>query len=230
MHDGSAIKCADPAAARIEWALRYTGLSDTERTQIESFFVDRGGALREFVFVDPTANLLRWTEDSSKDVWVRDALLQSSELELGARLVNAAQIARSIQQTVAAPGWFRYCFSAFVRSAAPVWVRLALANADGAAETVVEAGPEWRRVFCSGAIEGACGEITCRLELPPGAVVDVHGFQLEPQPAPSAYQKTGGGSAVYLATRFATERLQWTTSGIDDHATVIRLVSRARGL
>jgi hypothetical protein len=230
MPDGTVVKYPVPEAASMEWDLRYTGLSETERASIEDFFIDRGGPLRGFVFVDPTANLLRWTEDFSKAVWVRDALLECSEAEGGTRLVNAAQVSRSIHQTVAAPGWLRYCFSAFVRSATPVGLGLGLANADGSAESAVVAGPEWRRVFCSGAVDGTCEEITCRLELPPGAVVDVRGFQFEPQPAPSAYQRNGGGSAVHPETRFATDRLQWTTRGIDDHATVIRLVSRARGL
>jgi hypothetical protein len=230
--DGSVVKSPDPNAARIHWELRYSGLTDAERSALESFFVLREGRLRTFLFLDPTDNLLRWSEDPGRDVWERDPLLHAAtaedpfeELE-ATRLTNVSQTVQGIEQTVGAPGWFRYSFSVYVRAAEPARVTLALTNGEGTIESHGEARAEWRRLSCSGAIAGSAEEITCRLEVPAGASVDVFGFQLEPQPIPSPYQKTGSRGGVYPKTRFAMDSLEWRTHGMDDHAGVMWLVSR----
>src|ERR1700731_1820777 len=67
--DGSRILLQDTDATAITWNLKYTGLSDTELQGIQRFFESMGGRLRNFTFVDPSDNLLTWSEDFSQPCW-----------------------------------------------------------------------------------------------------------------------------------------------------------------
>ncbi len=48
--DGTLVKLDDPSAASISWMLRYQGLCEAERAQIETLFEDTEGPLRTFRF------------------------------------------------------------------------------------------------------------------------------------------------------------------------------------
>ena len=213
--DNSAIRLADPDARNVQWELRFAALSDAEREALESFFHAAGGPLLAFTFLDPAGNLLRWSEDLSRDVWVADGLLQVAD----GRLVNAAQIEQGIEQRVAVQGWYHYCFSAVVESGA---ARLSVSSADGSLRSEMAAG----RIWCSGSIPGAAEEIRCRIELEAGAVADIRELLLQAQPMPGSYRATAGASGVYTQTRFLDERLQFAAQGPDLHSTTVRLISR----
>src|SRR5664279_3315904 len=67
--DGSSVKLADPGAETVEWQLNYTGLSDAELADLQQFCLAAEGSLNSFSFVDPTANLLAWSNDLNNAVW-----------------------------------------------------------------------------------------------------------------------------------------------------------------
>jgi hypothetical protein len=234
--DGMRLKLDDPAAAGMFWTLRYEGLTDAERTAIEDLFGSAEGRLQTFMFLDPSSNLLRWSEDLEKPVWNADGMLQvTSQVpdgvgsERASRLTNTGQVFQGIQQKIDAPGWYRYCFSVTARASAACMARMILTNADGTAVSEYAVGPSWTRYACSGAIEGEAEDITCRFETAAGAAVEVFGFQLEAQPNSSAYRVTGTQSGVYPKTRFFEDEILFVANGIDDHAAIVRLYSALGG-
>src|SRR5580704_12020987 len=73
---GFTIRMADTGAQKVQWQLRYSSLTDAERSSIESLFESSEGQLNTFTFLDPTDNLLMWSEDWTQTVWTVDPLLQ----------------------------------------------------------------------------------------------------------------------------------------------------------
>jgi len=74
--DGRLRAYYDGTAGRVGWLLRYEGLTDAERGAIDELFTECEGRLRDFVFPDPAANLLHWSEDYSPSFWTVDPPLQ----------------------------------------------------------------------------------------------------------------------------------------------------------
>src|SRR5271170_7124501 len=72
---GFTIRMTDTGAQKAQWRLRYASLTDGERGSIESLFEAAEGQLNTFTFLDPTDNLLMWSEDWTQPVWVADPLL-----------------------------------------------------------------------------------------------------------------------------------------------------------
>ena len=73
---GSVVLMARVTPARMLWKLRYTGLSESEWGALQSLFTAVQGRLGNFTFVDPTDNLLSWSEDFTAASWTVDPLLQ----------------------------------------------------------------------------------------------------------------------------------------------------------
>ena len=73
---GDTIRMADPNYEIKRWQLQYSGLTDGEWASIEQLFEATEGRLATFTFLDPTDNLLMWSEDWTKTVWTADPLLQ----------------------------------------------------------------------------------------------------------------------------------------------------------
>jgi hypothetical protein len=220
--DGGSVKLADSDANSVSWELSYSGLTDTERARMEEFFLETDGPLKTFVFPDPTGNLLRWSEDLSKNVWEKDGLLQVETLEEGIRVVNGAQVAQGWQQTVATPA-AHYCFSSVARSETITKVTVKL----GGLTNTLAIGPEWTQISCSGLVPGESEETVCRIEIEAGAAIEFIGFQLEAQPQPSAYKRTTEYCGLYERARFADDELYFRADGVDDHAVTIRLIAQS---
>src|SRR5215831_4302471 len=113
--DGRAIKLADPAGETTEWRLEYSELSDEEAAQLWDFFVEAEGSLNDFLFVDPTANLLDQSGKLDDAVWAKDPMLHAGGSESGWMLTNTGAGAQRITQTIGAPAGFVYCFSVYAR-------------------------------------------------------------------------------------------------------------------
>ncbi len=137
---GAIERLGDPAAQMQSWKLRFEGLSDGEWKAIADLHAAAAGRLRTFTFLDPAANLLRWSESLANDVWARDALLTiamvAGEGDAVHRLVNAAQVEQSIGQTLPAPAGLAYAFSFEVRTAE----RIRLAAERSASAAVLRTG------------------------------------------------------------------------------------------
>ena len=196
--DGRTVRLADPGAEITSWKLQYVDLIDEEAAALRDFFEACEGTLRSFTFLDPTANLLAWSETLSEPVWTRGPLLAVADDiadpqggTRASRLTNGGGGAQSITQTLAAPAEYLYCFSVYVRTAATVAVTILGCGDRGERE----ATNQWARISHT-----ASGEATFGLELPAGAEVDVFGFQVEPQPSPSGYKPSTTGG-VYEGAR-----------------------------
>src|SRR6202451_210016 len=120
---GFTIRMADTGYQKVQWRLVYADLTDGERSALESLFEASEGQLNTFTFLDPTDNLLMWSEDWTQSVWTADPLLQISggvQDPLGGsdamQLTNTAQTTQQIVQNTNGPSSFVYCYSVYVRS------------------------------------------------------------------------------------------------------------------
>ncbi len=220
--DGSVVKLADPAGAITEWTLSYSGLSDEELASLEEFFSAAEGTLNGFTFLDPTANLLAWSDQLDNSVWQRDPLLELAgnvpDPTGGTRawhLVNRGMGEQGIVQTLSAPGGYLYCLSAYVRTGgAPIAVTLIC----GGSRFQRSVSSEWSRISIS-----QNGTASFGLIIPAGAAVEVFGIQAEPQLTPSAY-RPGTTGGVYEDARLGDDRLEVVTTGVNEHSCTVNII------
>src|SRR3954470_1105302 len=118
--DGRSIKWADPAGEVTEWALHYSELSDDEASTLQKFFLAAEGTLQQFTFLDPTANLLAWSDKLEESVWLKGPLLTAR----AGRLNNAGSGSQTISQSIAGPEGYLYCFSASMSAPEPTTVTM----------------------------------------------------------------------------------------------------------
>ena len=126
-------------------------------------------------------------------------------------------------QTLRVPGNFQYCLSVWARSVGRV-ERDAVAV--GATKTLRGLASS----SGSGCARGESGSaehdsVTFGAQLAAGASVDLFGMQVEAQPAPSDYKKTGARGGVYSKARFAADQLTVTAQGTDVYDAVIQIVN-----
>jgi hypothetical protein len=232
--DSRTVKLEDAGANSLQWDLSYSGLSAPEWSAIEALFQASEGRLQRFVFLDPTDNLLRWSETLTSGVWQKDALLQLSAgvsdpagSTRATRVTNAGPVSEELSQSVEAAGWFQYCFSVYARCASGGAVTLTRRTADGEDSRAQVLGPQWQRLVNSGQIPGTPAAIEFAIRIPAGMIVDLYGLQAEAQPQPSAYKKTTSQGGVYPATRFAEDSLRSVAAGLNDYSVEVKLTSRA---
>lgn len=210
--NGSRVAYRDDAGGVVEWRLSYHNLSDAELAALQAFHAAAEGSLNGFTFVDPTANLLAWSEDLNNAAWSRDAMLTAAAGTACWYLTNSGAAPQSIAQTLSAPDQYLYCFSVLVRSDQATAVSLSI---DGARQTF-PVGNTWTRVWM--ARQGA----TFGIEIPASASIDVSGPQVEAQPAPSQYKiSTTGG--VYENARLRDDAFCFTTMDLNRHSTTVNI-------
>jgi hypothetical protein len=209
--DGRSVKWADPAGETTEWGLHYSELSDDEAKALQDFFLAVEGTLQEFTFLDPTANLLAWSDKLDESVWLKGPLLTVS----GGRLTNTGGGPQTLSQSIAGPAGYLYCFSAYVSAAEAIPVTMFAGSA------VVEsvATSEWRRLRMTAAVD----DPTFGLEIPAGACVDVRGLQVEAQPGASAEQTSARGG-VYVGARLRDDALTIEATGVNRNSCTVNIV------
>lgn len=225
--DGSSIKLADPNGEITQWQLPYTDLSDGELSALEDFFAAAEGTLNSFTFLDPIGNLLAWSGKLDNSVWAPGPLLAAAG-GIGDpfggtqawRLTNSGAAAQNITQTLAAPGGYLYCLSAYVRSTQVLPVTLLIGNGR-ATRTAVN---QWTRVAFAFSGDSTWSSISFGLELPAGSILDVFGLQVEPQGAASAYKATTTGG-VFEGARLVDDVLAVTTTGVNRHSCTVKILN-----
>ena len=232
--DGSDVRLADVGATTVEWHLPYSGLTQDEWQALIGLFQQTEGRLQTFSFFDPADNLLRYSGTLDNTIWVKDPLLQplAGIIDpLGQtdawQLTNAGSAPQALSQTIEIPGSYVCCFSAYARSSSPVQITMTRTDSDAGISSLQEIGPDWRRLQLSGSVGGAATSGTYSISLPPGAVVDVFGLQVEAQPQPSDYKRTYSNCGVYPATRFAEDSLTTKAVAINNYSVNISLTSRS---
>lgn len=203
------------------WRLEYTDVSDEEAKTLAEFYEACGGSWQCFSFADPMANLVAWSEDLTKPVWLRSAgvTVERSGGESGPAeflIINqGATRGRIWQELDLAPG-SAVCFSCEIQGQAATLL------AGGAMETVAGGGL-WRRVFVAGTSSGGLQGVGIELEA--GASVRVRSLQAEVQIAPSEYQPTREMGGVFPRTRFSQDGLRITATAPDRNQVRIVLES-----
>jgi hypothetical protein len=209
--DGRTVRMPDPAGEVTEWQLRYSELSDEEIDVLQGFFLAVEGTLQEFTFLDPTANLLAWSDRLEEPVWLKGPLLTVS----GGRLTNQGAGPQTISQTIAGPAGYLYCFSAYLRAAEPTMAGI-FAGSQAAEHEIT---PEWRRIRLTATVD----DPTFGLEIPANGCVDVRGMQIEAQATASCEQiSTRGG--VYEGARLRDDTLAIETTGVNRHSCTVNIV------
>jgi hypothetical protein len=228
--DGSEIVVQDVDFEQRRWTLEYDQLSDAEWQAIENLFVEVSGRLGSFLFLEPGANLVSWSELSSESVWLTDAgvsVLENQPDPLGGtlatRLTNSGATG-SFRQSLNIPASCRYAGSVWARTAdSGVELRV---DDDGpnAARAVIDSNNVWKRYEARYDQASASAFTVLRIEIPSGAQVEIFGPQLEAQPAASAYKATGQQAGVYPAARFDQDALADRAEGVGLHSGVIRIL------
>jgi hypothetical protein len=224
--DSRAVKLPDSVGGRTEWTLEYAGLNDAEAQSLRDFFDLTEGTLETFTFLDPTANLLAWSDHLDDDVWTAAPLLAlTPEIAdprggtKGWRLSNPAGGAQSITQTLQVPGTFTYCVSLYARSETPVTANLLLDT--GRMPCRIAGG--WGRAVFSGTGTADAEAVLFGFEVPAGATIDVFGMQVEAQPGASPYHPSIVGG-VYPDARFRDDVLAMTAVSLGQHACTVNII------
>lgn len=172
-------------------------LSNAELVTVEAFFVAHHGPYEGFIFLDPSDNLLKWSESFQQAAWEKTE--PSFFQMVGTRITNTSGSPNVLKQAVpveavelAASVWLK-------DTSAPVTLRLT-----GAAERVVEAGEDWTRYTLAGTPGSPSG---FEIEFPAGASVDVTGAQLVTGRAAGVYCRTGAVSGYHPNSHFESQEL-----------------------
>jgi hypothetical protein len=228
MENGGRFLLPDRSAGQIDWQLSFQELTDAESDRLSDFFVAAQGQFGSFLFIDPMANLLGWSADLGQPDWQSGLLTVASGAAdpLGgmqaSSLTNRSAGTQTLQQTLAVPGDYVGCFSAWVRSNAAGVVTLAR---DGNAATS-RVGPAWKRLFISGTGTSGAHQSTFAISVDAGQTIDVWGLQAEAQPYPSVYKATGADLGIYEETYFGNDELRITSTGVGLSSCEINLTSR----
>jgi hypothetical protein len=207
-------------------------LTDAEQAAMEQLFEAAEGRLQTFTFLDPTANLLMWSEDWTKQAWARDPLLQ---LAAGGtdpfggngamQITNTAQTVQEVVQSLSGASWFQYCFSVYLRCDSPSTIQLVQSTSGEVARIAIAVGSAWTRFVKSGSLDAQHDGISFGVELPAGVRINAFGAQVEAQMAPGAYKKTTDHTGVYAKTRFESDSLPITTDAPNQNSCTVNLVS-----
>lgn len=226
--DGRLVQFQDWTAAQTAWRIEYEDLSTAEWEAIRGLHEEMRGRLRTFVFFDPSSNLLAWSEEFERVVWVKDPFLgvtNGVSDPLGgtnARLLtNSSVTNQRIMQRVAIPSSYVTAFSVWLRSDSPQMATLFRATE----HKEIRISADWRRVELSGPGGGASSETDFGVEIPGGATVTAFGAQLDAQPVPSDYKRSEDRSGIFPKTRFASDRLECWSEGPGRYRAVVTLES-----
>lgn len=230
--DGRLRAYYDGTAGRVGWLLRYEGLTDAERGAIDDLFTECEGRLQDFVFLDPAANLLHWSEDYGESFWTVDPLLlreTATDDPWGTTratlLANSGGAPQRIAQTITSSGTLQYCLSAYAGGAGQTF-RLRIDSGGVVVEREFVSTSEWTRYQVSAKPGSNAETVTFSLSLNPGHSLKVTGLQTDAQLAPGGYRKTTSRSGLYLNARFAQDELAWTQQAPNNNAAEIRIESR----
>ena len=224
--DGSSVKLGDSGGASTEWQLNYAGLSDAELAAMEQFFQAAEGSLNGFTFVDPTANLLAWSEVLNDSAWAADPLLtlQSGVSDPlgganGWQLTNAGGGKQGLTQTLNAPVAYRYCLSVYVRAVQATSATLTV----GTSQVACPVGTAWTRISAVGTGAATGASIPIGIAIPASSTVDVFGPQAEAQGTASHYQTSTTGG-IYENARFRDDVLSVTTQAANRNSVTVNIL------
>ncbi len=224
--DGSTIKLADAAGVTTEWNLTYADLSDEEAATLQAFFAAAEGTLNGFTFLDPAGNLLAWSGQLGDEVWQKGPLLSATGGATDPRggtgawtIVNSGTAGQSIMQTLAAPGAYQYCLTAYVRADVATSAQMSI----GTIRREYSVTPSWSRIAMQSSQDAEATSMRFGIEVNAMGVVEVFGIQVEAQPWPSGYKRTSRGG-VYENAHMREDVLAIAKTGVNRHSCSVNIL------
>lgn len=223
---GRVHRSSDTAARLVVWDLVYSDLTAAEAQTLSNFFESTEGRLKGFVFVDPMANLLGWSEELDHAAWLKGPMLGvttgASDPFGGtaaSHLSNGGLGDQSLMQALPVVPGARYCVSAWVRCGvdSQVWLTA------GGQRKAVRGGAEWIRETFSVTPQGE--PLMFGITLGTSAAASVYGMQVEAQVGASDYKRNPGPGGVYTEARFDQDELVMNCDGPDQFSARVRVVA-----
>jgi hypothetical protein len=181
--------------------------------------------LGSFTFLDPTDNLLLWSEDLTQTAWTHNSLLTVASVVAdpnggtsASRISNTSSGSLAVQQTINGPGWFQYAFSVRARSDQSQQLTLVRSTASGNQSEAFSIGPNWTPLLLSGQLGGTDEAVTFGIQTQPGESADLYAIQVEAQAGASGYKVTTSSGGVYPQARFLNDELTIQTDGLNQHS------------
>lgn len=234
--DGQRIKLSDPGTALVRWQFDLRELIDAERNAIQQLFQSAEGRLNSFTLLDPTGNLLAWSEKLDEPVWQKSPALSVASgfpdpvgSSRATHVNNTSGTDLTLHQTLNAPGWFSYCLSVYSRSDQSSTLTMTQQTPAGISRRSFPLQGAWRRFALTAKSDTTAESISFGLEIANNASIDLFGIQVEAQPGASAYKRTASANGVYANARFNDDKLTITTYGPGRHACSLAIVSQPNG-
>lgn len=222
--DGNEIRVADASFIERAWQLPLQSLSDQEWQAIQSLFAATEGQLQSFLFLEPGANLLQWSEEFTQAAWTVTGITIAGGITdpTGGAAASELTGAGTLSQTLNIPAAYRYAASLWARTSQP---GAGLQLSDGAAQQAsipFSGDGQWHRYTLSTAWSGSSQTVVFAVTTS-GSTVDVYGAQLEAQLRASAYKRTLQQSGVCPAARFSTDTLGDRATSPGQHSGVLQI-------
>ncbi len=225
----------DQNAHAVRWDLRFEGLTDAELAGIETLFMACEGRLRHFLFLDPTENLLAWTEAYGESAWNGTDALQITYSQTdptgssrAIRIANLGSTEAVLSQRLRAPGAYHYCFSLYIRNATGSPGKMFMESGGRRHEVGLSAGHDWTRMTCGTNLESSSNQVVFGVQLPPGSALDLYGLQAEAQLLPSPYKRTFERCGLHPKARFLHDTLTTVAVGPNSHSCEVSIISSNR--
>ena len=194
---------------KVQMAAAIFRISPTANGLPSKVFRSGRGQLNTFTFLDPTDNLLMWSEDWTQTVWTADPLLQVAigvQDPLGGsgamQLTNTAQTTQRIVQSTAGPSCFNTASACMFGAMCPRQFNLVCRRTGQTLLHVRSLRAVHGRAYDRRAVFGSAGRHWFRSAIAGGRQVDAFGAQVEAQPAAGLYKKNIDRGGVYSSTRF----------------------------
>jgi hypothetical protein len=230
MESGEMIMLPDAPASRVAWNLKYSDVTAAEAAKFNALFGAAQGEYGSFLFVDPMANLLAWSEDFTRPNWQPGLLRITAGANdpLGTTracvVVNPGQAEQSLTQTLNVPGDYVACLSVWARSDS----NTAFALTRDGLRSDFALSSAWTRYTLSGTGAAGAPNSVFSVVVAAGQNIQIFGPQVEAQPAASSYKQTNTAAGIYPETYFASDELPMTCTGPGLFAFEIDLISRAQ--
>ncbi|MBI1356533.1 MAG: hypothetical protein GC160_19500 [Acidobacteria bacterium] len=226
---GDAISYSDPDFAERAWELAFENLTDEEWDRLEQLFIGSAGSARGFTFLDPSCNLLAWSEGLDEDVWQNNGVGVTGGLpdplggNAGFALTTGAG-GGTLSQSIEAPAQYHYSGSIWARTASS-GVVVRVHDGQGVhASRAFEPDNLWRRYEVGYAGLGSGESVHFEVSALGTAALDVFGPQLEAQIATSAYKRSSPQGGVFSNARFDQQVLRDQLVGPQRHSTKVRIL------
>lgn len=227
------------AASLRGWELDLGMLRDSEREDWLEFFESAQGAKTAFTFVDPLANLLKWSEEFDNAVWVKSNLTAAADLaavdpfDLASgrvqRLTVSATPASMYQEIAVTPSGAGSSRKHSIEFTLSLWIKLVASGPtsfdisigdDASESSLLSVTPTATLTRVSltyrFAASNDASNVRARLDNFSGTgQVLIFGAQLEAVGTVSGYKKTGARSGVVPNCRFAEDEIEFAATKYD---------------